>query len=78
MAGRSSRKAAVAEKMASAKPILLAGGNPLIAKEDADAPVEAYIAARPGWKSDAGRRLDALIVRSDGSSDSTHLRSTSR
>ncbi len=28
-----------------------------------DAPVQAYIAAMPGWKSEAGRRLDALIVR---------------
>lgn len=42
---------------------LLSGGNPQIAKGDGDAPVEAYIAAMPGWKSDAGRRLDALIMR---------------
>jgi hypothetical protein len=47
----------------SAKPALLAGGNPQIAKGDGDAPVQAYIAAMPGWKSDVGRRLDALIVR---------------
>ncbi len=46
-----------------AKPTLLAGGNPQIAKGDGDAPVQAYIAAMPGWKSDVGRRLDALIVR---------------
>ena len=46
-----------------AKPALLAGGNPQIAKADGDAPVQAYIAAMPGWKSDVGRRLDALIVR---------------
>jgi len=45
------------------KPRLLAGGNPQIAKADGDAPVQAYIAAMPGWKSDVGRRLDALIVR---------------
>ena len=45
-----------------AKPALLAGGNPQIAKGDGDAPVQAYIAAMPGWKSDVGRRLDALIV----------------
>jgi hypothetical protein len=44
-------------------PVLLSGGNPQIAKADGDAPVQAYIAAMPGWKSDAGRRLDALIVR---------------
>jgi len=42
---------------------LLSGGNPQIAKADGDAPVQAYIAAMPGWKRDAGRRLDALIVR---------------
>ena len=45
------------------KPALLSGGNPQIAKADGDAPVQAYIAAMPGWKRDAGRRLDALIVR---------------
>ena len=46
-----------------AKPALLAGGNPQIAKADGDAPVQVYIAAMPGWKRDVGRRLDALIVR---------------
>ncbi|WP_027151157.1 DUF1801 domain-containing protein [Mesorhizobium sp. WSM2561] len=46
-----------------AKPALLAGGNPQIAKAEGDAPVQAYIAAMPGWKSDVGRRLDAIIVR---------------
>jgi hypothetical protein len=46
-----------------AKPVLLSGGNPQIAKADGDAPVQAYIAAMPGWKRDVGRRLDALIVR---------------
>jgi hypothetical protein len=44
-----------------AEPKLLSGGNPQIAKGDGDAPVQAYIAALPGWKSDVGRRLDALI-----------------
>lgn len=43
-------------------PILLSGGNPQIAKGYGDAPVQAYIAAMPGWKSDLGRRLDALIT----------------
>lgn len=43
--------------------ILLTGGNPRIAKGDGDAPVQAYIAALPGWKRDSVRRLDALIVR---------------
>ena len=46
-----------------AKPVLLSGGNPQIAKADGDAPVQAYIAAMPGWKSDIGRRLDELIGR---------------
>jgi hypothetical protein len=45
------------------KPKLLAGGNPQIAKGYGDAPVQAYIAAIPGWKRDVGRRLDALIAR---------------
>jgi hypothetical protein len=43
--------------------VLLSGGSPQIAKADGDAPVQAYIAAMPGWKRDLGRRLDALIVR---------------
>ena len=47
----------------AAKPKLLSGDNPQIAKGDGDAPVQAYIAALPGWKRDVGRRLDALIVR---------------
>lgn len=42
---------------------LLSGGNPQIAKGYGDAPVQAYIAAMPGWKSEVGRRLDALIER---------------
>jgi hypothetical protein len=47
-----------------AKPVkLLSGGNPQIAEADGDAPVQAYIAAMPGWKRDVGKRLDALIVR---------------
>ena len=40
---------------------LLSGGNPQIAKGYGDAPVQAYIAAMPGWKSEVGRKLDALI-----------------
>lgn len=52
-----------ADKPASTQPRLLSGGNPQIAKGDGDAPVQAYIAAMPEWKSDVGRRLDALIVR---------------
>ena len=47
----------------SDEPRLLSGGNPQIPKGDGDAPVQAYIAAMPGWKCDVGRRLDGLIVR---------------
>jgi hypothetical protein len=68
MAAKTSKKTAkivkkVPAKRVAAKPILLTGGNPQIAKADGDAPVQAYIAAMPGWKSDVGRRLDELIVR---------------
>jgi hypothetical protein len=68
MADKTSKKSAkvgkkAAAKRVAAKPTLLAGGNPQIAKADGDAPVQAYIAAMPGWKRDVGRRLDALIVR---------------
>ena len=45
------------------KVVLLSGGNPQIAKADGDVPVQAYIAAMPGWNSDLGKRLDTLIVR---------------
>jgi hypothetical protein len=48
---------------AKAKPKLLSGGNPQIAKAEGDAPIQAYIAAMAGWKSDVGRRLDALVTR---------------
>ena len=57
-----SKLAKVARKV-EAKPPLLAGGNPQIAKGEGDTPVQAYIAAMPGWKGDIGRHLDALIVR---------------
>jgi hypothetical protein len=51
------------DKTAAKSVKLLSGGNPQIAKGDGDAPVQAYIAAMPGWKRDIGRRLDALIER---------------
>ncbi|WP_346331424.1 DUF1801 domain-containing protein [Prosthecobacter sp. SYSU 5D2] len=44
--------------------VLLSGGNPQIAKGDGDEPVQAYIAAMPGWKSALGKRLDEIITRS--------------
>ena len=66
MVGKTPRRSAkVARKAATeraAKPRLLAGGNPQVAKADGDAPVQAYLAAMPGWKRDVGRRLDALVV----------------
>ena len=46
------------------KPKLLSGGNPQIPKDDGDGPVQAYIAAMPGWKREVGRQLDALVERS--------------
>ncbi len=58
MAGDGSKKAARATK-----PKLLAGGNPQIPKGYGDAPVQAYVAAMPGWKCDVGRRIDDLITR---------------
>ncbi|TKB15507.1 MAG: DUF1801 domain-containing protein [Mesorhizobium sp.] len=51
-----------AAKPPGAKSVLLSGGNPQIAKGYGDAPVQAYIAAMPGWKSEVGRRLDQLIM----------------
>lgn len=48
---------------AAAGPALLSGGNPQIPKGYGDAPVQAYIAAMPGWKSAVGRRLDEIIAR---------------
>ena len=59
----SKEKSAKVAKKAAAKPILLSGGNPQIAKGDGDAPVQAYIAAMPDWKRGLGGRLDALIAR---------------
>ncbi len=58
MADKVTKKSGVA-----AEPVLLSGGNPQIAKADGDAPVQAYIAAMPGWKRDVGRRLDSIVVR---------------
>jgi hypothetical protein len=55
--------AASSKAHTAAPPILLSGGNPQIAKGYGEAPVRAYIEAMPGWKSDVGRRLDALIAR---------------
>ncbi len=52
------------KKEAGARPVkLLSGGNPQIAKSDGDGPVQAYIAAMPGWKRKLGERMDAIITK---------------
>ena len=48
---------------ATGEPVLLSGGNPQIPKGEGDAPIQAYIAAMPGWKRAVGRRLDAIITK---------------
>lgn len=53
---------ATSKRKVSTKPALLSGGNPQIAKAHGDAPVQAYIAAMPGWKREIGERLDAVIT----------------
>jgi len=63
VAKKAARPRKTAPKAQSGKIALLSGGNPQIAKGYGDAPVQAYIAAMPGWKSDIGRRLDAIIER---------------
>ncbi|HEV2901562.1 MAG TPA: DUF1801 domain-containing protein [Pseudaminobacter sp.] len=62
-AAKPRKTAAKSQPREAEKPVLLSGGNPQIAKGYGDAPVQAYIAAMPGWKSDVGRRLDAIIER---------------
>jgi len=61
MTGRKRETAAGNAEGKSSGPRLLSGGNPQIAKGYGDAPVQAYIAAMPGWKRDVGRRLDTLV-----------------
>lgn len=66
MVGRISKATLKAAKKALPKadggqPAQLSGGNPQIAKGYGEEPVQAYIAAMPGWKSALGVRLDALI-----------------
>lgn len=60
-AKKATKKAA--PKKSAVQPKLLAGDNPQIAKGDGDAPVQAYIAAIPGWKQAIGRRIDALVTK---------------
>ncbi len=58
------KKAPAKKAKAKTKPKLLSGGNPQIALGYGDAPVQAYIAAAPGWKRDLCRRIDQLITQS--------------
>jgi hypothetical protein len=61
---KSTRPSSTKSKAAAGKKVvLLSGGNPQIPKGDGDAPVQAYIAAMPEWKSGVGKRIDALVVR---------------
>ena len=62
---RKTSKKPAASKTAASKQqvVLLSGGNPQIAKAEGNAPVQAYIAAMPGWKKNLGAQLDALIER---------------
>lgn len=65
MAGSSPKAARPRKPLPAPGPdgiVRLAGGNPQIARGDGDGPVQAYIAAMPGWMSAAGRRLDAIIA----------------
>ena len=62
-AAKAARLRKTAPRSQAGEVVLLSGGNPQIAKGHGDAPVLAYIAAMPGWKSDLGRRLDEIIVR---------------
>src|SRR5688572_22294598 len=72
MAGKSKKVAKKTAKKAAKKlpkpkaacePRLLSGGNPQIAKGYGDAPVQAYIAAMPGWKRAVGERVDRIVTR---------------
>jgi hypothetical protein len=65
MAARKPKTSAASQKAVkkAAKPKLLAGGNPQIAKGEGDAPVQAYIAAVQGWKRDVCRRVDAIVAK---------------
>jgi hypothetical protein len=50
------------KRRAAPAPRLLSGGNPQIPKGYGDEPVEAYIAAIPGWKQDVARWVDAAVT----------------
>ena len=56
------KPASISQKAAGEPPVLLSGDNPQIAKGYGDAPVQAYIAAVPGWKQEVVRRIDTIIA----------------
>ncbi len=58
---KGARKAQPIKMRKGEKVVLLSGGNPQIAKADGDAPVQAYIAAMPGWNRDLGKSASRLI-----------------
>ena len=60
--GRTKNSSTKTPERTGGEVVLLSGGNPQIPKGDGDAPVQAYIAAMPGWKSEVGRRIDNLVV----------------
>lgn len=62
MAGKTSTKAPRGDRGGAGEPVLLSGGNPQVAKGYGEAPVQAYVAAVPGWKREVVRRLDALVT----------------
>ena len=62
-AAKAARPRKDAAKQQTGKVVLLSGGNPQIPKGYGDGPVQAYIAAMPDWKSEIGRRLDAIVER---------------
>ena len=62
MAPKKAPTSKAVKKKPEGKPTLLSGGNPQIAKGYGDAPVKAYLDAMPGWKRDAGSRIDAIVV----------------
>ena len=59
---RKGRAGASGSRPAAREVVLLSGGNPQIPKGEGDAPVQAYIAAMPGWKRAIGERIDALVT----------------
>jgi hypothetical protein len=59
----SAKNPAPSRPQAGDGPVLLSGGNPQIPKGEGDGPVQAYIAAMPGWKRDVGGRIDDIVTR---------------